>query len=56
VEGRRGYLWVAGVLAKALGAGPFRARPLPERLARELPLFAVTDGSLAVLTALFLLR
>lgn len=56
VDARRGYLWMAGVLAKGLGAALF----LYDHYARGSPapflLFAATDGSLAVLTALLLLR
>jgi hypothetical protein len=56
VEGRRGYLWVAGVLAKALGAALFVLDHFQNASPASFLLFAVTDGSLAVLTALFLLR
>jgi len=56
VEGRRGYLWVAGVLAKALGAALFVLDHFQNASPVSFLLFAVTDGSLAVLTALFLLR
>ena len=56
VEARRGYLWVAGVLAKGLGAALF----LVDHFARGSPaaflLFAVTDGTLALLTAALLSR
>jgi hypothetical protein len=55
MEARRGYLWVAGVLAKGLGAALF----LVDHFARGSPaaflLFAATDGSLALLTAFLLL-
>jgi len=56
VEGRRGYLWVAGVLAKALGAALFVLDHFQHASPASFLLFAVTDGSLAVLTAIFLLR
>ena len=56
VEGRRGYLWVAGVLAKALGAALFVLDHFQNASPASFLLFTVTDGSLAVLTALFLLR
>jgi hypothetical protein len=56
VEGRRGYLWVAGVLAKALGAGLFVLDHFQHASPASFLLFAVTDGSLAVLTAIVLLR
>jgi hypothetical protein len=56
VEARRGYLWVAGVLAKGLGAALF----LVDHFARGSPaaflLFAATDGTLALLTAFLLCR
>jgi hypothetical protein len=56
VAARRGYLWVAGVLAKALGAALF----VVDHLARGSPasflLFAGTDGTLAILTLVLLLR
>ena len=56
VEARRGYLWVAGVLAKGLGAALF----LVDHFARGSPaaflLFAATDGTLALLTAFLLSR
>ena len=55
-EARRGYLWVAGVLAKGLGAALF----ILDRLLNGSPpaflLFATTDGTLALLTLLLLLR
>ena len=56
VEGRRGYLWVAGVLAKALGAALFVLDHFQNASPASFLLFAVSDGSLAVLTAIFLLR
>jgi len=56
VAARRGYLWVAGVLAKGLGAALF----IVDHFARGSPapflLFAATDGTLALLTAILLLR
>ena len=56
VEARRGYLWVAGVLAKGLGAALF----IVDHFARGSPapflMFAATDGTLALLTAILLLR
>ncbi|HZM51163.1 MAG TPA: hypothetical protein VFE68_11750 [Vicinamibacteria bacterium] len=56
VEGRRGYLWVAGVLAKALGAALFVLDHFQHASPASFLLFAVTDGGLAVLTAVLLLR
>jgi hypothetical protein len=56
VEARRGYLWVAGVLAKGLGAALF----VLDHFARGSPvpflLFAATDGTLALVTAVLLSR
>lgn len=55
-EARRGYLWVAGVLAKGLGAMIF----VGDHFARGSPttflLFAATDGLLALLTLVLLMR
>jgi hypothetical protein len=45
VESRRGYLWVAGVLDHFQHGSP-----------SSFLLFAVTDGSLAVITAILLRR
>jgi hypothetical protein len=56
VEARRGYLWVAGVLAKALGAALFVLDHFQHASPASFLLFAVTDGSLAVLTAILLRR
>jgi hypothetical protein len=56
VAARRGYLWVAGVLAKGLGSALF----LFDHFARGSPasflLFALCDGTLAVVTLLMLMR
>src|SRR6187549_3201619 len=56
VEGRRGYLWVAGVLAKGLGASLFVLDHFLHGSPASFLLFAVTDGSLAVLTTILLRR
>jgi fermentation-respiration switch protein FrsA (DUF1100 family) len=56
VEGRRGYFWVAGVLAKGMGAVLFVADHLLRGSPSSFLLFAVTDGGLAVLTLALLLR
>ena len=56
VEARRGYLWVAGVLAKGLGAALFVLDHFQHGSPASFLLFAVTDGSLAVLTAILLRR
>jgi hypothetical protein len=56
VEARRGYLWVAGVLAKGLGAALFVLDHFQHGSPSSFLLFALTDGSLAVLTAVLLRR
>jgi hypothetical protein len=56
VEARRGYLWVAGVLAKGLGAALFVLDHFQHGSPSTFLLFAVTDGSLAILTATLLRR
>jgi hypothetical protein len=56
VDARRGYLWVAGVLAKGLGASLFVLDHFLHGSPASFLLFAVTDGSLAVLTAILLRR
>jgi hypothetical protein len=56
VEARRGYLWVAGVLAKGLGAALFVLDHFLHGSPSTFLLFAVTDGSLALLTAILLRR
>jgi hypothetical protein len=55
-EARRGYFWVAGVLAKGLGAALFVADHFVRGSPTSFLLFAATDGGLAVLTLLSLLR
>ena len=56
IEARRGYMWIAGVFAKAAGSLLF----LYDHFARESPdaflLFAATDGTLALLTLVLLSR
>jgi hypothetical protein len=56
VEARRGYLWVAGVLAKGLGAALFVLDHFQHGSPASFLLFAVTDGTLAVLTLTLLRR
>jgi len=56
VEARRGYLWVAGVLAKGLGAALFVLDHFQHGSPASFLLFAVTDGTLAVLTLILLRR
>ena len=55
-EARRGYFWVAGVLAKGLGAVVF----VTDHWLRASPgaflLFAGADGTLALVTLVVLLR
>jgi hypothetical protein len=53
---RRGYLWIAGVLAKGLGASLFVLDHFAEGSPASFLLFAATDGTLAVVTAVLLLR
>lgn len=53
-EERRGYLWVAGVLAKGLGAALFVADHFLHGSPTTFLLFAATDGTLAVLTLVLL--
>jgi hypothetical protein len=56
VSARRGYLWIAGVLAKGLGAALFVVDHFEQGSPASYLLFGVTDGSLAVLTLILLLR
>jgi len=56
VEARRGYLWVAGVLAKGLGAALFVADHFLQGSPAAFLLFAATDGTLALLTLVLLMR
>jgi hypothetical protein len=53
---RRGYLWTAGVLAKGLGAALFVADHFLQGSPPSFLLFAVSDGTLCVLTLVLLLR
>jgi hypothetical protein len=55
-EERRGYLWVAGVLAKGAGAVLFVADHFLRGSPASFLLFAGTDGSLALITLALLLR
>jgi hypothetical protein len=52
---RRGYLWVAGVLAKLLGVAVFVADHFLNESPAAFLLFALTDGTLGVLTLVLLL-
>jgi hypothetical protein len=51
---RRGYLWVAGVFAKALGAGLFVWDHYTQGSPQSFLVFAATDGTLAFLTMVLL--
>ena len=50
VQARRGYLWVAGVLAKGLGAAVFVIDHMTRGSPATFLVFAATDGTLAVAT------
>jgi hypothetical protein len=52
---RRGYFWVAGVLAKLLGAALFVADHLLRGSPTSFLLFAVSDGTLGLVTLALLL-
>lgn len=56
VEARRGYLWVAGVFAKGLGAVVFLVDHFWNGSPASYLVFAATDGALAVLTLVLLRR
>jgi hypothetical protein len=53
---RRGYFWVAGVLAKGLGSALFVLDHFTQGSPAAFLLFAATDGTLALLTLVLLLR
>ena len=55
-EARRGYLWVAGVLAKGLGTALFVADHFLRGSPASFLLLAACDGSLAVWTLVALRR
>lgn len=56
VETRRGYLWAAGVMAKGLGALVFVLDHFAHGSPPSFLVFAATDGMLAVITAVLLVR
>jgi hypothetical protein len=56
VPARRGYLWIAGVFAKAAGALLFVVDHFRRGSPDSFLLFAVTDGTLALATLVLLLR
>ena len=53
--GRRGYFWVAGVLAKLLGSALFVADHFVNGSPASFLLFASTDGTLGLVTLALLL-
>ncbi|HEY7410614.1 MAG TPA: hypothetical protein VII13_07740 [Vicinamibacteria bacterium] len=53
---RRGYVWLAGVLAKSMGAVLFVADHLLRGSPPAFLLFALSDGTLAVVSLVLLLR
>jgi hypothetical protein len=55
-EARRGYFWVAGVLAKALGALLFLVDHFTQGSPATFLLFVATDGLLALVTLALLLK
>ena len=55
VEARRGYLWCAGVFAKALGASVFVADHVLRGSPASFLAFAACDGTLAAVTLVALL-
>jgi hypothetical protein len=56
VEGRRGYLWVAGAFVKIVGAALFIGDHFLRGSPSSFLLFAATDGSIGVVTLVALLR
>jgi hypothetical protein len=56
VEARRGFLWVAGPLAKLLGASLFVLDHFLRGSPASFLLFAFTDGMLGLVTLALLLR
>ncbi len=56
VESRRGYLWVAGVFVKLVGAALFVGDHFLRGSPTAFLLFAATDGSIGLVTLAALLR
>jgi hypothetical protein len=56
IEARRGYMWIAGVFAKAAGCLLFLVDHFAGRSPDSFLLFAATDGTLALVTLAVLLR
>jgi hypothetical protein len=55
VKARRGYLWIAGVFVKVVGASLFIADHFLRGSPTSFLLFAATDGTLGLLTLVALL-
>ncbi len=56
IPARRGYLWVAGPFTKLLGAALFVLDHFTHGSPTAFLLFAVTDGSLGLMTLVLLLK
>jgi len=56
VEARRGYLWVAGVFVKVVGAALFIGDHFLRGSPTSFLLFAATDGSIGLVTLAALVR
>ncbi len=56
VDARRGYLWIAGVFVKLAGAALFVGDHFWRGSPSTFLLFAATDGSIALVTLVALLR
>lgn len=56
VDGRRGYLWIAGVFVKLLGSALFIGDHFLRGSPSSFLLFAATDGSIGLVTLAALLR
>jgi hypothetical protein len=56
VASRRGYLWVAGVFAKGVGASLFLVDHFVHASPASFLIFAASDGVLALLTLVLLAR
>ena len=56
VVARRGYLWIAGVVAKGAGALLFVFDHFARRSPASFLVFAATDGTLALVTLFLLVR
>jgi len=56
VEARRGYLWLAGVFVKVLGAALFMGDHFLRGSPSSFLLFAATDGSIGLVTLYALMK